>query len=252
MEKLIKSLSAMLIIISLSLFSACDNDTTEPDDPASRHTDAFGDVFIKHVKNNQGVSSYGLTFYAGGEGLTEAVVIAPDGSEYELEAFWKGAGNLRRHPADSEMSANFPQTGEYEFQLDFDNGDAFSIFDTLGTGSIGTVSGMAVQHTPGNDTISVQWNSVAGVDNYYVKLTDKNKNESKPIFNHKKVPASATSYSFHSESTAVPGWQRYGEIAAGDTLYVMVVGLLLEPGTQSSAADMNKQMNSMAAKMIIW
>ena len=255
MEYLTKKWTLISAIAALSMFMACTEDPTGQDtneDPASRHTDAFVDVFVKHVKNKQGADKYGLVFYAGGQGLTAVKAKAPDNAEYDLAEFWKGPGNLRRHPANNELQNSMPQTGTYEFTLTFDNGDSFNLNDTLFTDAIDAVSGASVVHRPGTDTVKVSWNAVSGVNTYYVKLTDKHKNETKPIFVNKKVSKTSTYYEFTHQTTARPGWMQPTKPAAGDTCYVFIVGVKFEAGKSDAAADQNKQMNTAAGKMIIW
>ncbi len=247
-----KKWALISIVAALTLSMGCSKNTAGPegnDDSKSRHTDAFVDVFVKHVKK-QGLDKYGLVFYAGGQGLVTVKAKAPDGSEYDLAEFWKGPGNLRRHPKDNEMQNSMPPTGTYEFSLTFDNDDSFILNDTLFTDSIGAVTGASVTHN--TDTVNVSWSAVNGVNTYYVKLTDKYKNETRPIFVNKKVSQSSTSYEFTHQTVASPGWMQPNKPATGDTCYVFIVGIKFEDGKNGAGADQNKQMNTAAGKMIIW
>ena len=242
-----------LFMCALIITTACDDDDDSPTGGGDQnpHNDAFGDVFVKKVKSQQG-DKYGLVFYAGGEGLTSCTAKAPDGTVYTLAEFWKGAGNMRRHPENSDMKASMPQTGAYEFTLSFSDGQTKTLKDTLENVEIPAIKVDTVKHTPGTDNVTAEWQSVSGVGFYMVKLTDKDKNEKKPIFNNKRVSAGATDYTFDVTTTGIsPGWMQ-SEPANGDTCYVMVVGVKYEAGVPQSTYDQNKQMNTVQPKMIIW
>ncbi len=237
----------------LAIIGGCAKNSTSPqkDDPYARHKDAFADVFVKRVKSPQG-DKYGLIFYAGGQGLTKTTANTPDGKQYELAEFWKGAGNMRRHPANNEMTSQMPDTGVYSFAMEFSDGDQITLKDTLFSDEIPAIGAITVNHAAGSDSVKVQWSSVPGVDVYYVKLTDKGKNEDKPIFVNNKISATVTNYSFDHSTVASPGWMQPTRPAAGDTCYVFVVGLKFEAGVTGAASNQNKQMNTVAGKLIVW
>ncbi len=246
MKHIIKT-KTLVLFLTVMLASFLNCTTSKP----NLHTDAWVDAFVKHVMTANG-ERYGMVFYAAGESLTSAVATAPDGGVYTLAEFWKGPGNMRYHPAGSDMKDVMPTTGECEFTLKFENGDGIVLRDTLTTISIPALTQVNVIHPAGTDSIYVNWASVSGVDVYYVKLTDKQKNESKPIFVNKNVPAADTSYAFDHNTTATPGWMRPTKPAAGDTCYVIVVGVKFEEGVAGSARTQNKQMVAPKSKMIIW
>jgi len=246
-------LNFMALLMCAFIFTtACDDDDDSPTSTEKNtHNDAFGDVFVKKVKSSTG-DKYGLVFYAGGEGLTACKAKAPDGTEYTLVDFWKGAGNMRRHPKNNEMKSAMPETGAYEFSMTFSDGQTKTILDTLENVEIPSIKVDTVKHTAGTDIVTAEWNSVSGVGYYMVKLTDKDKNESMPIFNNKRVSASATDYTFDVTTSDVsPGWM-LSEPTNGDTCYVMVVGVIYETEAEPTTYDQNKQMNTVQPKMIIW
>ena len=247
-SNLIKVAFALIIGIGITMTSCKkDNPTPEP----NQHNDAFGDVFVKKVKTQQG-DKYGLVFYSGGQGLKSCKAKAPDGTEYTLSEYWKGAGNMRRHPANNEMQTAMPQTGDYTFIMTFDDGETKTITDALSDDEIPAITQVTVSHTQGTEDVSVNWGKVDGTDNYMVKLTDKYKNENKPIFVNKTLTIADTTYSFNKSTTATPGWMQTGKPVAGDTCYIMVVAIKYENGVEASRKDQNKQMNTVKATMIIW
>jgi DUF971 family protein len=246
MKKTIKLTFALMLGLSMT-FVSCDKDDDPVLDP---HEDAFGDVFIKKVKSQNG-DKYGYVFYAGGQGLTSCTATVPDGTVYTLAEFWKGAGNMRLHPKDNEMKLTKPALGEFVFSLTFDDGQTITITDELTDVEIPSITGIKVEHTEGTNAVKVTWNKVDGVDNYMVKLTDKDKNENKPLFNIKTLTATDTEYSFDQSTSASPGWMG-GVPTAGETCYVMVVGIKYEEGISGSEKDQNKQMNTTKPTMIIW
>ncbi len=243
-------LKIAIIVLTVLLIAACDDDSTAPEEK-NPHNDAFADVFIKKVKSPNG-DKYGLVFYSGGEGLTECRAKAPDGTEYELMEFWKGAGNMRRHPKNTEMKGTMPQTGTYTFTLTFDDGVKKTLTDNLEATQIPAMTKTKVTHEQGTDEVSVSWKGVSGANNYMVKLTDKFKNKKKPIFNIKTLVYGDTVYSFNKNTKASPGWMRPSEPAAGDTCYLMVVAIKYENGFDPKTKDQNKQMNTVKPQMIIW
>ena len=240
-----------VLIIGLGIImTSCKNG--EPTAPKpNQHNDAFGDVFVKKVKTPNG-DKYGLVFYAGGQGLTSCKAKAPDGTEYSLAEFWKGAGNMRHHPANNEMQTTMPQAGDYSFKMTFDDGVTKTITDVLTADEIPAITNVTVSHTQGTDEVSVNWNTVSGTDNYMIKLTDKYKNENKPLFVNKTLTIADTSYSFNKTTTATPGWMQTNKPVAGDTCYVMVVAVKYEAGVSGSEKDQNKQIITVKPNMIIW
>ncbi len=244
----VAALSVLLILAS------CEEDNSV-NPGANQHDDAFADVYIKH-KGKQDGSRYGLVFFAGGQGLTSCIATGPDGNEYELAEFWKGAGNMRnvacgKNP-DNKMKKTMPTTGEYTFTLTFEDGQTITLNDELENGEIPAITGLNVTHTEGTKEVTATWNEVSGVDNYMVKLTDKYKNENKPIFNHKTLSSSATSYTFdENTSDASPGWKS-GLPNAGDTCYVIVTAMKYEAGVQGAEKEQNKQMITPIKSKIVW
>ncbi len=242
------NLILVALIASAFFFNACKKEKI--DDP-NKYEDAFADVFVKKMKTPQG-DKYGLVFYAGGQGLSSCKATAPDGTKYELKEYWKGDGNMRRHPKKNEMKGSMPQAGEYSFELKFKDGGSKTITDNLQDTEVPAITGVNVTHDAGTEAVSVTWNEVSGADAYIVKLTDKFKNEKKPIFVNKTLPKTATSYSFDKNTDATPGWMQNGLPQAGDTSYVMVVALKFEKDFKKETKFQNKQMNTVKPTMIVW
>jgi hypothetical protein len=159
---------------------------------------------------------------------------------------------MRRHPADNEMQATMPQSGGYIFTLTFEDGETKTLTDTLTDVEIPAVASTTVNYDPEAEEVTVNWNTVEGVDNYMVKLTDKDKNESKPLFVNKTLTIEDNSYTFNKKTSASPGWLQSGVPVAGDTCYVMLVAVKYEEGVSSMEKDQNKQMNTVKPTMIIW
>jgi hypothetical protein len=248
-SNLMKVAFALIIGIGITMSSCKKDDPTSPE--PNPHTDAFGDVFVKKVNTPNGVK-YGLVFYAGGQGLTSCKAKSPDGTEYTLSEYWKGAGNMRFHPAPNQMQASMPQAGDYTFTMTFDDGETKTITDALTADEIPAITGVNVTHTAGTEEVTANWNEVTGADNYMVKLTDKYKNKNKPIFVNKTLTSADVTYTFDKSTTATPGWMQTGKPVAGDTCYVMVVAVKYEDGVSGSEKDQNKQINTVKPTMIIW
>jgi len=247
-----KNLLKLTLIFGLALsvtLTSCKKEEEEENE----HNDAYGDVFVKKVQTPGGVK-YGLVYYSGGEGLKTCTVKTPSGEEFTLAEFWKGKGSMRFHPASSEMVSSMPAAGDYTFTFTFDDEVTKTIVDPLTSEDFGNVmSGVTVTHTPGSEEVTVNWATVDGADNYFVKLTDKNKNDNKPIFVNMGMPATTTSYTFSKSTTdASPGWMQAGKPATGDTCYVMIVGVKYEAGATGPEASNNKQIATMKPTMIIW
>lgn len=247
-SNLTKVAFALIIGIGITMASCEDDD---PKIEPNQHTDAFGDVFVKKVKTPQG-DKYGLVFYAGGQGLTSCKATDGGGTEYDLAEFWKGAGNMRLHPASNQMQGTMPQAGDYTFTMTFSDGVTKTITDALSADEIPAITGVNITHTKGTKEVTADWNEVVGVDNYMVKLTDKHKNVNKPLFVNKTLTSADVTYTFDKSTTATPGWMQTGKPVAGDTCYVMVVAVKYEAGISGSEKDQNKQNNTVKPTMIIW
>ncbi len=247
-EDLTKAIFTALIF-SVVFFSACSD---SDDDPApNKHEDAFGDVFVKKVKNPKGKEMYGLVFYAGGKGLKSCVATSPVGESFTLKEFWKGAGNLRRHPVPADMKPQMPEVGKYVFDLTFDDGTSKKITDELEDTVIPALDEITVDYDDTKGEVSVSWEPVEGVDGYMVKLTDKDKNVKQPFFVNKTLKPSDNSFTFNKTTKAKPGWMR-SIPSKGETCYVIVVGVKFEKGIKPEEKNQNKQINTMKFKKIVW
>ena len=238
----------VLFIGSVFALSSCKEEQPKPE--PNKHEDAYGDVFVKKVKTPMG-DKYGLVFYAGGQGLTSCQAKAPDGTTFDLIDYWKGAGNMRFHPAGNQLKGSMPASGNYVLTLTFDDGETKEITDVLSSDEIPSIKGVNVTHVAGTEEVAITWNEVTGVDKYLVKLTDKYKNKKKPLFVQNALTSTNTSYTFNKTTTAAPGWLQ-GVPVAGDTCYVMVVAVKYEAGAQGATKDQNKQINTTKPTMIIW
>lgn len=236
------------IFLSAMFVSSCGEKEDDPK-PAETHKDAYGDVFVKKVKNPKGKDMYGLVFYAGGKGLKSCTVKSPDGEDFTLKEFWKGAGNMRKHPEQSEMKGQIPKMGNYTFNLTFDDGSTQEIKDELESTEIPALSKTTVNYADGK--VDVSWSAVEGVDGYMVKLTDKNKNENQPFFVNKILKPTETNFSFDKDTKSQPGWMQ-SVPQKGETCYLIVVGIKYEKDFANETKDQNKQMNTMMAKKIVW
>ncbi len=244
-----KVLWATVLSLSLLMLTSCTKDDPEPE--PNPHTDAFADVFVKKVATPQG-DKYGLVFYAGGEGLTSCQAKAPDGTMYELEEFWKGPGNMRRHPKNNEMQGMMPDNGNYIFTMTFDDGETKTLEDVLTNVEIPAINGVEILHTSGTEEVTANWPTVEGTDNYMVKLTDEFKNKNKPLFNNKMLTIDDNTYTFDKSTEATPGWMQEGVPVFGDTCYVMVVAIKYEEGVSGPEKHHNKQISTVKPTMITW
>lgn len=246
--KFTKLFFILLASISVTFISCSDDDDeTTP----NQHNDAFADVFMKKVNTPNGVK-YGVVLYSGGEGLTSTTVTGPNGTIFDLEEYWKGTGNMRKHPTMQQMTSTMPQEGDYVFTLTFDDGETKDITDTLSDVEINTITGVNVTYDSTTETITASWNPIDNIDGYMIKLTDEQKNENKPIFVN-QMPNTMTSYTFNrSTSDASPGWMRQGVPVTGDTNYIMVVGVKYEAGVDGAARMQNKQCATAKPTHITW
>jgi len=245
-----KKIMMMMLIMGLSLVMvSCENDSTSSE--PNPHDDIFGDVFVKKVSSPAG-DKYGVVFYAGGQGLISCKATAPDGTEYDLVDFWKGPGNMRFHPAASDMMGEMTEAGDYLFTFSFSDGETRTITDQLSVVEIPSLKNTTVSHVTGTEEVATSWDLVSGTDNYIVKLTDKYKNETKPLFTQINLTGSDNAYIFDKNTSANPGWMQSGVPVAGDTCYVMITAVKYEDGVVGSVKAQNKQITTTTAKMIIW
>ena len=228
--KFLKLSLAILVAISMTTLTSCKSDDDET--PVNQHEDAYADVFVKKGRMPAGVR-YGLTYYAGGEGLVSCTVVGPDGGDaVELAEYWKGAGNLRKHPSQQDMMAGttMPTAGNYVFTLTFSNGDTKEITDVLTDVQLDAMTPTTITYDIDTETVSSTWNSVEGAEMYMVVLTEDIGNTGKPIFGKAGIPTTETTYSFDRSTTAMPGWLQADKPATGDVVYLMTVAIKFEEG----------------------
>jgi len=238
---------ALLMALSIS-FTSCDEKDSEPE--VNQHNDAFGDVFIQKLMM-AGNTRYGLVFYAGGEGLVSCKATAPDGTEFTLTEYWKGAGNLRRHPDPTELQGTMFETGDYVFTLTFDDGETKNITDVLSAVEIDPITGVNVTYDATTETVVAAWNAIDNIDGYMIKLTDHEKNKNKPIFVN-QMPNTMLDYTFDRSTTANPGWMQTGVPVSADINWVFVVGIKYEAGIDAATKGQNKQCLTARPTMITW
>ena len=244
---LVKVVFALIVGLGLTMASCKKDEEQTEENP---HNDAYADVFVKKINTPNGVK-YGLVFYAGGEGLTDCKATAPNGTEFTLGDYWKGAGNLRLHPTMPQMQNTMPEAGDYVFTMTFDDGVTKDVTDALSNIEIPAMSGVAGTHASGTENVSVDWNAIADADNYMIKLTDEQKNQSKPIF-VSILPPNVTTYSFDRTTTANPGWLQTDKPQADDNTFLFVVGVKYEAGVSGADRMNNKQMVTAQPANFVW
>lgn len=243
MKNIVKTLILITAVVSTSLTSCkkknqCDNVTCEVgqtcdegtciiDLNQDQHNDAYGDVIVKKMLV-AGNIKYKLVVFAGGTSIieTESKVITPNGTEYPLTEFWAGTGRLRNMGIAPQPT--IPEAGEYKFTLKFSDGFTKEVTDELTSTEI-NVPTISVTHS-GNE-VTLSWSPIAGADFYCIKLTELNMVNTKPFFKKSMLPASITSYTFNTTTSAMPGWMRQpSELSSGTSYWVALAAKKVKQG----------------------
>ncbi|NKQ37896.1 MAG: hypothetical protein HF967_00165 [Methanosarcinales archaeon] len=263
MKKILKTLAFVIATLSLSLTSCtdkcetvqcpvgetCDEGTCVTDPNQDQHVDAYGDVILKKM-SMMGNIKYKLILFAGGTSIIAegSKVVSPSGIEYPLAEFWVGPGKLRNF--DVAEADTKPELGEYIFTLKFSDGFVKEVKDVLEATET-DLPNIIITHTGTEVTIS--WDAIAEADLYCVKLTELDIKNTKPFFKTAMLPATATSYTFNTSTSSMPGWMRSpNDLQTGTEYWVSVASKKVENGETVSGKSTDFQTSSCSKQKIIW
>ncbi len=235
MKKIVRLISLIILIITLN---SCKKNSVEL--PQNTHEDAYGDIILKKM-NMQGNIKYVLVSFAGGNQIIEngSFVITPGGLKIDLHEFWAGPGKLTGTTAPSNIK---PEPGTYTFTLKFKDGYVKTITDILEPTEI-DVPVISVNYNKTAQTISIQWDPIAGADLYCVKLTELDIANTKPLFKVAQVSPSQNSFTIHIDGSN--GWLRpVSDLQDGVQYWVVVAAKKVEQGKPVSGMSQDFQTSS--------
>ncbi len=238
-----KIFTAMLMMAILFNFTACSNDD---DEIVNTHDDAYGDVLTKKMMM-MGQEKYLPIFFVGAEGVVAdgSSVKGPDGTVYDLHAFWAGDGKLT---AVGMAGNTIPPAGTYTFTLKFSDGYEKTVTDVLeGEDTSIPDINLVYNQNANPQTIEVTWNDVPQADFYCVKLVEKDPNtgkiaDAKPLY---KVPMiDKTNLSHTITLDGSNGWMRpVTDLQDGAEYFVVISAKKVEAGTPVTGASKDFEVN---------
>lgn len=235
--------------VTCEVGQVCDDGTCIVDLNQDQHDDAYGDVLIKKM-NMMGNIKYKLVVFAGGASIIEpgSKVITPNGTEHLLSDFWAGSGSLRN--MDIPIQSTKPEVGTYKFILKFSDGFTKEVTNELTSTEIDVPT---VNITHAGNEVTLSWTPVAGADFYCIKLTELDMVNTKPFFKRAMLPASDTSYTFNTTTSAMPGWMRQpSELSSGTSYWVALAAKKVEAGQAPNGGSKNFQVSATTKQQIQW
>ena len=245
--KTINKILYLFILTSLFSLTAC---STDDDEPANTHDDAYGDVITKKMMM-MGNAKYVPVFFAGAEDIVEdgSSVKAPDGTVYDLHEFWAGPGMLT---AGGTVGNTPPPAGAYTFTLKFSDGYTKTITDVL-EGADTTVPQITVNYNANTNpqTIDVSWTASPEADFYCIKMTDLDMAHNKPYFKVPMIDKSKTSFTIKLDGSN--GWIRpVSELQNGTDYYIVISAKKVETGTPVTGMSKNFEINGCSKTKITY
>jgi len=151
-------LIAIVALIMLG-FSGCDKSTVT--------NEAYPDVFVKTIKNAQGIPVYAaihsVISYSGASSVS---VKAPDGTVTQLVNYQNSGYSFYYEPAEADYLPTQPAAGIYTYTVKFNNDEVLTFPNTLGNSVLAPANISALVKSTNGDTVNITWDAIANADYY--------------------------------------------------------------------------------------
>ena len=151
-------LIALVALIMLG-FSGCEKSTVT--------NDAYPDVFVKTIKNAQGVTVYAaIHSVVSYSGVSKVSVQAPNGTVTQLLNYQNTGYSFYNEPADADYLPTPPAAGIYTYTVTFKNAEVKTYTNTLTNAVLAPANITSLVKSANGDSVYITWDAIANVDFY--------------------------------------------------------------------------------------
>jgi len=151
-----------LVILTMFGLSGCEKKVV---------TDtAAGDVFIKALTNDQGVTVYAAIHSVFSYNTMKSVtVVAPDGTQTQLLNYQNQGYSFYNEPIATDYHTTVPTAGVYTYTVTFNDGTVSTYTNSLSNIAI-LPPNITLSLTTAKDSVYISWGAIANVDTYRLEV----------------------------------------------------------------------------------
>ncbi|WP_461633329.1 hypothetical protein [Labilibaculum euxinus] len=231
---------SLLLLISISLLSACDTN-----DIQDVQFNGAGDVFVRCIKVGD-ETRYAPVFYSySNENLSLTSVESPASEvpDYNLSDYSADKRVFRLLPNAADYSTDDVANGIYQFKLTSTKQETIQTQDKLLDSRIDPMVITDFTYTKEGHIFEIKWNELNHADTYVVKLMAEKDGLSYYISDR----ISATEYKFNQNSK---NWAYNIQLTAGKTYWLGVFGYEFENSSIADGSNINCE--TVEYKEIVW
>lgn len=132
---------------------------------------ASADVFLKTIKNTQGVTVYTTVHSVFSYNKMSTVSVTSPGSSTILLQNFENAGySFFNEPAATDYSATQPTAGPYTYTVKFDDGEEKIYTNSLSSSAILPANITALAKTANGDSVYIKWDAITSTHAYQLKI----------------------------------------------------------------------------------
>jgi hypothetical protein len=133
--------------------------------------EATADVYVKAIKNAQGVTVYAAIHSVFSYNVMKSVgVTSPGGATLQLTNYENGGNSFFNEPAVTEYSTTPPTAGAYTYLVKFNDGEEITYTNSLQSSAILPANITSLVKTTAGDSVYVAWDAIAGTHGYQLKV----------------------------------------------------------------------------------
>ena len=132
---------------------------------------ASADVFVKSIKNTQGITVYAAIHSVFSYNVMKSVsVTSPGGTTMQLSDFGAGGLSFYNEPADADYTAIPPTAGTYTYLVKFNDGEEITYTNSLSSSTLEPAIITSLAKTTAGDSVYIAWNAIANIHGYQLKI----------------------------------------------------------------------------------
>jgi len=133
---------------------------------------ASADVFVKAIKNAQGITVYTAVHSVFSYNtMTSVSVTSPTGTVTQLIDYGKTGMSFYNEPTDADYSPTPPSMGTYTYSVTFNDGEVISYNNSLSSSTLLPSVITSLAKSADGDSVYIKFNAIANVNFYQVEVT---------------------------------------------------------------------------------
>ena len=155
----------LLTLVALTIFglSGCEK--------AKVTNEASADVFVKAIKNAQGVAVYTVIHSVFSYNVMKSVSVkSPDGTTLQLTNYENGGNSFYNAPAIAEYTTTPPVAGTYTYLVKFNDGEEITYTNSLSSSSILPANITSLTKKLAGDSVVITWDAIPTTHAYQFKI----------------------------------------------------------------------------------